>query len=85
MKIISKETSKRVCDHMNNDHIDAIHQYLIHYGKISSFENAYMEEINNKYIKINYDGKSVIINFKHEISEEEIHSTLVSMIKDIKK
>ena len=58
MKIISKETSKRVCDHMNNDHIDSVHKYLIHYGKISTFENAYMEEINNSYIKINYDGQS---------------------------
>ena len=47
MKIISKETSKRVCNHMNNDHIDSVHKYLIHYGKISTFENAYMEEINN--------------------------------------
>ncbi|KGG06060.1 hypothetical protein EU99_0129 [Prochlorococcus marinus str. MIT 9321] len=44
-----------------------------------------MEEINNSYIKINYDGQSAIINFKNEISEEEIHSTLVSMIKEIKK
>ncbi len=79
MKIISKETSKRVCDHMNNDHIDSVHKYLI-----SRFENAYMEEINNSYIKINYDGHSAIINFKNEISEEEIHSTLVSMIKEIK-
>ena len=42
MKIISKETSKRVCDHMNNDHIDSVHKYLIHYGKISRFENAYI-------------------------------------------
>ena len=44
-----------------------------------------IEEINNSYIKINYDGQLAIINFKNEISEEEIHSTLVSMIKDIKK
>ena len=70
---------------MNNDHIDSVHKYLIHYANIRSFENAYMEEINNSYIKINYDGKSAIINFKNEISEEEIHSTLVSMIKDIKE
>jgi len=84
MKIISKETSKRVCDHMNNDHIDSVYKYLIHYGKISIFENAFMEEINNSYIKINYDGQSVIINFKNEISEEDIHSTLVSMIKEMK-
>ena len=51
MKIISKETSKRVCDHMNNDHIDSVHKYLIHYGKISRFDNAYMDEINSSYIK----------------------------------
>ena len=43
-----------------------------------------IEEINNNYIRINYDGQSAIINFKNEISEEEIHSTLVSMIKEIK-
>ena len=84
MKIISKETSKRVCDHMTNDHIDSVHKYLIYYGKISRFKNAYMEEINNSYIKINYDGHSAFINFKNKISEEEIHSTLVSMIKEIK-
>ena len=83
--MISKETSNRVCDHMNNDHIDSVHKDLSHYGKISKFENAYMEEINNSYIKINYDGQSAIINFKNEISEEEIHSTLVSMIKEIKE
>jgi len=84
MKIISKETRKRDWDHLNNDHRDSVHKYLIHYGKISKFDNAYMEEINNSYLKINYDGQSAIINFKNEISEEEIHSTLVSMIKDIK-
>ena len=43
-----------------------------------------MEENNNNCIKINYDGNSAIINFKNVISEEEIHSTLVSMIKEIK-
>ena len=83
MKIISQETSKRVCDHMNNDHLDSVHKYLRHYGKISNFKKAYMEEINNKYMKIKYDEKTAIINFKNDISEEEIHSTLVAMIKEI--
>ena len=85
MKKISLEVSKRVCNHMNNDHLDSIHKYLVHYGKIANFQEAYMAEINSKFMKIIYDGKSAIINFKNEISEEEIHSTLVSMIKDIKK
>ena len=84
MKMISSNTSKRVCKHMNKDHIDSVHKYLLHYGKISDFKEAYLEEIASKYMKINYDGKSAIIKFKNEISEEEIHSTLVSMIKEIK-
>ena len=84
MKIISSRTSKRVCKHMNKDHIDSVHKYLIHYGKVSEFKEAYLEEISSKYMKINYDGKSAIINFNNEITEEEIHATLVSMIKEIK-
>ena len=83
MKKISSNTSKRVCKHMNEDHIDSIRKYLIHYGKISKFNEAYMEEITSQFMKINYDGKSVIINFKNKISEKEIHSTLISMIREI--
>ena len=83
MKKISSNTSKRVCKHMNRDHIDSVHKYLLHYGKISDFKEAFLEEITNQFLKINYDGKSVIIKFKNEISEEEIHSKLVSMIREI--
>ena len=82
--MISSKTSKRICKHMNKDHIDSVHKYLIHYGKISEFKEAYLEEISSKYMKINYDGKSAIINFNNEITEDEIHKTLVSMIKEIK-
>ena len=83
MKIISSSTSERVCKHMNKDHIDSVHKFLIHYGKITNFKEAYLEEISNQFMKINYDGKSAIINFKNKISEEEIHSTLISMIREI--
>ena len=80
---ISSNTSKRVCNHMNKDHIASVHKYLKHYGKIFEFKEAYMEEINSKFMKIKYDDNYAIINFKTEISEEEIHSTLVSMLRDI--
>ena len=83
MKTISSKTSERVCKHMNNDHIESVHKYLKHYGKVFEFKEAYLEEISNQFMKIKYDGKSAIINFKNEISEEEIHETLVSMIKEI--
>ena len=83
MKIISAKTSERVCKHMNKDHIESVHKYLKYYGNISEFKEAYLEEISSKFMKIKYDGKSAVINFKDEISEDEIHETLVSMIKEI--
>ena len=84
MNSISKQTSKRVCDHMNKDHIDSVHNYLKYYAKIDNFKSAKMSEINSTSIKINYDDKVAVINFQKEITEEEIHDTLVSMIKEIK-
>ena len=84
MKFITKKTSKRVCEHMNKDHIDSVHKYLKFYAKIEQFKNAKMEEINSTSIKIKYDNEVAVIKFKEEISEDEIHKTLVSMIKKIK-
>jgi len=83
MKFISENTSKRICDHMNKDHMDSVHKYLKFYAKIEQFKHAKMEEINSTSMKIKYDNKLAVINFKEEISEAEIHKTLISMIKDI--
>ena len=83
MKIISLNTSNRVCNHMNKDHIDSVHKFLVHYGKISNFKEAYLVEISSQFMKIKYDDKFAIINFKNVISEDEIHETLVSMIREI--
>ena len=47
MKFINEKTSKRVCDHMNKDHIDSVHKYLKFYAKIGEFKDAKMLEINN--------------------------------------
>ena len=83
MKFISEKTSKRVCDHMNIDHIDSVHKYLKYYANIKQFKEAKMEEINSTSMKIKYDNKIAVITFKEEISEEDIHKTLVFMIKNI--
>tara|TARA_B100001109_G_scaffold91389_1_gene74356 strand:+ start:117 stop:371 length:255 start_codon:yes stop_codon:yes gene_type:complete len=83
MKFITEKTSKRVCDHMNKDHIDSVHKYLKFYAKIGEFKDAKMLEINSNSMKIKYDDKLAVINFEKEISEDEIHETLVSMIKNI--
>tara|TARA_Y100000589_G_scaffold254085_1_gene242878 strand:- start:166 stop:420 length:255 start_codon:yes stop_codon:yes gene_type:complete len=84
MKSISKKTSDRVCNHMNSDHLESVHNYLKHYCKVNNFGYAKMEEITSKSIKIKYDDKIASIDFEKEISEEDIHDTLVKMARDIK-
>ena len=84
MNSISKETSQRVCNHMNKDHISSVHRYLSLYSNIYEFKEAKMVEIQSKCMKIMYDNKIATIDFQKEISEEEIHDTLVSMAKAIK-
>ena len=83
MKSITEKTSKRVCEHMNKDHMDSVHKYLKFYAKIEQFKDAKMEEINSTSMKIKYDNKLAIIKFREEISEDEIHKTLISMLKNI--
>ena len=85
MKFISEKTSKRVCSHMNKDHLDSVHKYLKFYAKIEQFKDAKMEEINSTSMRIKYDNKLAVIKFKEQISEDEIHHKLVSMIKNIEQ
>ena len=84
MNSISKKVSKRVCEHMNKDHIESVHKYLNQYLDIYNFNQAKMIEIQSKYMLISYDDKIATINFSKEISEEEIHDTLVKMAKENK-
>ena len=60
--------------------MDAVHGYLKNYTEVKDFEEVELCEITSKYMKIKYDGKFTEINFPKEITEQEIKSTLVSMI-----
>ena len=39
---ITQESSKRICNHMNKDHEDAVNAYAKYYGKIKTFKTAKM-------------------------------------------
>ena len=84
MNSISKKVSQRVCEHMNKDHIESVHKYLNKYMNIYDFNHAEMIEIKSKYMLISYDNKIATINFSKEISEKEIHDTLVNMARENK-
>ena len=84
MNTISKKTSERVCNHMNSDHLESVHNYLRHYCNINEFKDAKLEEITSKSLRIKYDDKIAYIDFDKEISEEDIHDTLVKMARQLK-
>ena len=84
MNLISKKVSERVCNHMNIDHLEAVHSYLKNYCNINDFKSAKMKEITSKCLKIQYDDNIATINFEKEISEKEVHDTLVKMAREIK-
>ena len=84
MKSVSKKTSDRVCNHMNNDHLESVHNYLRHFCNVNNFKHARMEEITSKSLKIKYDDNVAIIDFEKEITEEENQDTLVKIAKQIK-
>ena len=48
--MIREETSKRICNHMNKDHMDAIHGYLKNYTDVKNFEEVELSEITSKSI-----------------------------------
>ena len=84
MNTISKKTSERVCNHMNSDHLESVHNYLRHYCNINEFKYAKLEEITSKSLRIKYDDKIANIDFDKEITEEDIHDTLVKMARQLK-
>ena len=84
MNLISKKTSDRVCNHMNSDHLESVHNYLKHYCNVNVFKSAAMQEITSNSMKIKYDDKVATIDFENEISEEDIHDILVKMAREIK-
>ena len=81
---ITKSSSKRICNHMNKDHQEAVNAYAKYYGKIEKFKSAKMISLCNESIELKIDDLSVDIQFDHVLKDcSDAHKTLVRMIKDI--
>ena len=81
---ITQESSKRICNHMNKDHQDAVNAYAKYYGKMKSFRSAKMISLSSESIELKVDDLSIDIQFDHVLQDcSDAHKTLVSMIKDI--
>ena len=81
---ITPESSKRICNHMNKDHEDAVNAYAKYYGKIKTFKSAKLTTLSKESIKIKVDDQTVEIKFDHTLQDcSDAHKTLVKMIKAI--
>ena len=81
---ITQESSKRICNHMNQDHQDAVNAYAIYYGKIKTFRSAKMITLSTESIQLKVDEQTVDIKFDHSLQDcSDAHQTLVKMIKAI--
>tara|TARA_Y100001968_G_C19279031_1_gene678245 strand:+ start:691 stop:960 length:270 start_codon:yes stop_codon:yes gene_type:complete len=83
---ITKESSTRICNHMNQDHKEAVHAYAKHYGKVKTFESARIIRLTPELIELKIDDQTLKIKFDHILKDcSDAHKTLVKMIKAIPK
>ncbi len=85
-KLLSPDVSQRICNHMNNDHKEAVIGYARHYGGKTRATTAKMLSITQKTMTLEVDGIEVEIQFDHTLSDsEDAHKTLIAMLKGIPK
>ena len=85
-ELITEEASARICNHMNQDHKDAINLYARHYGKIKNFKSAKMISLTKESIELRVDNQNIEIKFDHILKDcSDAHKTLVTMIQSIPK
>ena len=83
---ITKESSIRICNHMNQDHEDAVVAYAKFYGKVEVFKTAKMINLSPELLELKVDDQIIKIKFDHILKDcADAHKTLVSMIKSIPK
>ena len=81
---ITKESSTRICNHMNKDHKDAVNAYAKFYGKNKTFKSARMINLSPESIELEIDDQTIYIQFDHILQDcSDAHKTLVRMIKAI--
>ncbi len=83
---LTKESSTRICNHMNKDHSDAVIAYAKYYGGIEVCTNAKIINLSSELMEVKVDGKIIKIKFDHSLKDcTDAHKTLISMIKSIPK
>ena len=84
--VITPAVSDRICQHMNEDHAEAIVLYAKVFGDSPEAETATMDSIDPQGMNLtaNIKGETVPvrIEFNHTLQDsEDAHQTLIAMVK----
>ncbi|MEB3182602.1 MAG: DUF2470 domain-containing protein [Nostocaceae cyanobacterium] len=82
----SPQISARICNHMNEDHADAVVLYVQAFGGLSAANAAEMLAIDAEGMdlraQVNGESVPVRIPFDHVLANsEDAHHTLIDMVK----
>jgi putative heme iron utilization protein len=82
----SPEVSDRICQHMNEDHADAVVLYARTFGNSPDSEAAKMLSIDalgmNLMTQVKGESLPMRIEFDHVLKDsEDAHHTLIAMVK----
>ncbi len=81
---ITKESSERICNHMNQDHQNELNAFAKYYGEIKTFKSAKMISLSAESIQLKVDDQTLDIKFDHILQDcSDAHKTLVRMLKGI--
>jgi putative heme iron utilization protein len=85
-KDFSTEISSRICNHMNDDHADAVVIYAQAFGGVTDAIAAQMLSIDVQGMdltaQVNGESVPVRIQFDHVLADaEDAHQTLIAMVK----
>ncbi len=83
---ISAEISDRICNHMNEDHANAVVLYAQAFGGLTNATAAEMVAIDPQGMdltaQVNGENVPVRIEFDHLLQDaEDAHHTLIAMVK----
>lgn len=88
--IITAEVSDRICQHMNEDHADAVLLYAQTFGETSQATSAELLKIDplgmNLTAQVNDEAVPIRITFDRALeNSEDAHQTLIAMVKQARQ
>ncbi len=82
---LTPEVRTRICQHMNNDHPEALIEFAKFFGKKVNPKKAKMIDLTSRAITLEVDEENISLAFDHELSDSgDAHRSLVEMLRHSK-